>query len=191
MFYFFSCDSNQKVFFNSFLALDHLLKICDPWETANFTKYLEQVPDGLCAECLPDCTSTIYDTRVSSASFKTCDHTNIGKAPNLNFPPLNLHWHFSLGSSAMCEFSTTGQINPPIWAHAVNQEYKKVQNEVPEWFEKSGIFPSQRNYVSATKFQNLVLKSDVASQPTYNAYDKDIAVVNFYFDKSSILQFTR
>ena len=27
--------------------------------------------------------------------------------------------------------------------------------------------------------------------PTYNAYEKDIAMVNFYFDKSSILQYKR
>ena len=27
--------------------------------------------------------------------------------------------------------------------------------------------------------------------PTYNAYEKDIAMVNFYFDKSSILQYIR
>ena len=38
---------------------------------------------------------------------------------------------------------------------------------------------------------NLVLKTQVEANPTYNAYEKDIALVNFYFDKSSILQFTR
>ena len=29
------------------------------------------------------------------------------------------------------------------------------------------------------------------NKPTYNAYEEDITIVNFYFDKSTILQFTR
>jgi hypothetical protein len=45
--------------------------------------------------------------------------------------------------------------------------------------------------VSESKIPNLVFKSQAEANPTYNAYDKDIAMVNFYFDKSSILQFTR
>ena len=78
-------------------ALDEHLKMCDPWETQNFTKYFETVPDDQCSDCLPDCISTIYDTEVSSAPFFKCDHTNIG-------------------SSSMCQFSLdANQINPPLF----------------------------------------------------------------------------
>ena len=148
---------------------DDELKLCDPWQTRNFTLHLEQTPDGHCDYCLPDCVSTIYESQVSSAPFKVCDHTNIG-------------------SSSMCQFSTKSEINPPIWAAAVNQEFGQ---KVPDYFNKSGIFPSTRRYVPAKKFNNLVLKNEVEEHPTYNAYDYDIAIVEFYFDKSSVLQFTR
>ena len=45
--------------------------------------------------------------------------------------------------------------------------------------------------MESSKVPNLVLRSQVEQVPTYNAYERDIAQVHFYFDKSSILQFTR
>ena len=56
------------------IATDDNLKICDPWQARNFSSFLELTPDGHCDYCLPDCISTIYNTQVSSAPFKPCDH---------------------------------------------------------------------------------------------------------------------
>lgn len=164
---------NKNKLYSQFSVLDENLKLCDPWETKNFSQHLEFVPDGHCDHCLPDCISTIYDIRVSSAPFKACDHTNIG-------------------SSSMCQFSTKNdQINPPIWAADVNQEYQTEQKTLPEFLNMSGIFPSTRQVVPTSKVNQLVLKSKALKAPTYNAFENDIAIVNFYFDKSTALQFIR
>ena len=148
--------------------------MCDPWETQNFTRHFETVPDDHCYHCLPDCISTIYDTEVSSAPFFNCDHTNIG-------------------SSSMCQFTldSPDQINPPLFIEQAMEQYKKDTENVPDFLDKSGFFSNQRRFIDPLKFPNLVLRSQVEESPTYNAYERDIALVHFYFDKSSILQFTR
>ena len=86
------------------IATDDNLKICDPWQARNFSNFLELTPDGHCDYCLPDCISTIYNTQVSSAPFKPCDHSNIGASP-------------------MCQFSTKNDLNPPIWAQGTFINY--------------------------------------------------------------------
>ena len=148
---------------------DDDLKFCDPWESQDFTKEMELTPDGHCDHCLPDCISTIYDTRLSSAPFGRCDHKNVGSSP-------------------MCQLSVNPTINPPIWASDVNLEYG---DSPPEFFKNAGIFPNKRRKIQENKMDDLVLKKDVENEPFYDAYEQDIAVVNFYFDKSSILQFSR
>ena len=79
--------------------------MCNPWETREFTNHTENIPDGTCDHCYPDCTSTLYDTEVSSAPFKPCDHTN-------------------LESSSMCSLTTGNGINPPLWAYNVKHQYE-------------------------------------------------------------------
>ena len=71
------------------------------------------------------------------------------------------------------------------------EQYKKDTEKVPDFLDKSGFFSNQRRFIEAEKWPNLVLRSQVEQAPTYNAYERDIARVHFYFDKSSILQFTR
>ena len=124
------------------IATDDNLKICDPWQARNFSNFLELTPDGHCDYCLPDCISTIYNTQVSSAPFKPCDHSNIGASP-------------------MCQFSTKNDLNPPIWAQAVEQQYEKSEGNIPEFLDNSGIFPNERRYVAASKVDHLMLKTQV------------------------------
>ena len=76
-------------------------KLCNPWENMEYLDHMEKMPDDTCDHCLPDCTATIYDRRVSSAIFKPCDHTN-------------------LESSKMCQLTGNEQINPPPFFDNVN-----------------------------------------------------------------------
>ena len=38
--------------------------MCDPWDALKFVHYMENVPDGKCNHCMPDCQSLTY-TEVS------------------------------------------------------------------------------------------------------------------------------
>ena len=61
----------------------------------------------------------------------------------------------------MCQFSTKNDLNPPIWAQAVEQQYEKSEGSIPEFLENSGIFSNKRRYVAETKVGNLMLKNQV------------------------------
>ena len=42
-----------------------------------------------------------------------------------------------------------------------------------------------------SKIENAVFQHKLRESPTYDAYEKDIAIVNFYFGKSTFWQFQR
>jgi hypothetical protein len=149
--------------------------VCDPWETKTFQDFMTNVPDQECSYCLPDCTDTIYQSRVSAAPFRDCDHTN-------------------LGSSALCDFEDL-DMNPPIWSHMVGEEFAGAGLDAPEYAkpnDSQGRFSSVRDtIVNPAIVKDLTLLNYYKKHPTYNAFEKDIAIVNFYFDQSSIVQFKR
>ena len=119
---------------------------------------------------------TNYQTRVSAAPFRGCDHTN-------------------LGSSALCDFEDL-DMNPPIWSNMVENEFTGAgYTEAPEYARPNGSqgrFANIRNtIVNPAIIQDLTLLTYYKKNPTYDAFEKDIAIVNFYFDQSSIVQFKR
>ena len=147
--------------------------MCNPWETRTFLEYLDTIPDTTCDYCLPDCTTTLYEASVSSAQFKPCDHTNLEASP-------------------MCLLTSETQINPPIWASSILRQYENSSKDnLPDFITNTTHFLNKRDSTLPSKFPNLVFQQEFQERPTYNAFEEDIAVVNFYFDKSSILQFTR
>lgn len=154
---------------------DHVTNMCDPWEDKKFLNLVAEVPSEKCSHCLSDCTVTNYDARISTAAFRMCDHTNIG-------------------SSSMCNMQDL-TMNPPIWANLVTKEYEvaKGKDKVPEFAQPSSKRQSNiRPYVRRPEqLETLAFKKSHDSVPTYDAFEKDIGIVNFYFEKSTILQYKR
>ena len=152
---------------------DEYTNVCDPWETKRFQKFMTNVPDGECTRCLPDCTDTIYQSRVSAAPFRDCDHTN-------------------LGSSSLCDFDDL-DMNPPIWSYMVEDEFRGHDLEVPDYAKPGNEKRSniRKSIVDPSKIKDLTLLNYYKNHKTYNAFEKDIAIVNFYFDQSNIVQFKR
>ena len=48
-----------------------------------------------------------------------------------------------------------------------------------------------RKYIKDSKIDSLTLKDYREKHPTYDAFENDIAIANFYFDKSTIIRFKR
>ena len=147
--------------------------VCDPWETKRFQKYMTNVPDDECDHCLPDCTDTIYQSRVSAAPFRTCDHTN-------------------LGASTLCDFDNL-DMNPPIWSNMVEEEFTGADLKVPDYAKPDSkkLSNIRKSIVDPSSIKDLTLLNYYKNHKTYNAFEKDIAIVNFYFDQSNIVQFKR
>ena len=148
-------------------------QFCDPWDTLEFQRLMASAPDQQCSSCLPDCTKTIYEATVSAAPFRQCDHTN-------------------LGTSHLCDLEDE-DMNPPIWSQLVQNEYESAKGEVPEFAAPNEKRMSNtRKYVASKKKEAyLVLQVKNNRTPYYDAYTNDIAIVNFYFDKSTVLLYKR
>ena len=144
---------------------DLSMYVCNPWESVKFFQFMNQVPDDQCSNCLPDCSTTVYEPYNSDAKFKICDSSN-------------------LGVSRLCNLNNKALPQPTKFGTQVIDEYKSRQLN-PSFI--SVLQSSIRNY-SAT-----LPNGDVFTQhpKTYNAYEKDIALVEIFFSKSTIFQMGR
>ena len=140
---------------------------CNPWETEEFIMNQKLVPINECSHCLPDCNSTEYEATITSAPLRKCDRTN-------------------LGTSNLCNFKKS-YVHPPMWAEQIEQEYLLSMGNVPEYI-KSG-----DSEMTNVRGENVLEEDSEGSgdKPIYDAFEQDIAVVNFYFSKSTIIQFKR
>ena len=134
--------------------------ICDPWEAKAFDYYFNNVPDGTCLHCLPDCSTVLYEASITAVPFRKCDFRN-------------------LGVSALCSVDEPLPPSPQIWSKQVIEELVKIGFSNELRLTKQGVTSSVRNYhISLTPENN-----------TYDAYDKDIAIVEFYFKTPSVIEF--
>jgi hypothetical protein len=135
--------------------------MCDPWQAVEFEKQMaDQIPKDQCSYCLPDCQNTIFRYSLTSLPFKGCDESNIG-------------------ISFLCNIEDQDFPQPRIWGQAVLDEYKNA-NPMPSYI--SNLISSQR-YLSASPiiFTKMERK--------YKAYEKDIAVLQVYFDSPTVFKF--
>ena len=151
-----------------------LYEICDPWQTKKFQSIFQNVDDEECKDCLPDCISTQYETSLTSAPFGYCERTNFGLSP-------------------FCDLSVEKNlmVNPPIWRSIVEEEYRKFGGgQIPRFIRSSATLLSNiRQYADAEEGKNLVFRAQYESNIEYNAMEKDITLVNFYFDQSDVVQY--
>ena len=142
------------------------IKMCNPWNTAKFQKILsEDIPNDECIHCLADCTTTVYETSISYAKFQECDHTNIGV-------------------NRLCDMET-GDLNPAPWTYLAQKEFTSSNKSLPWYLQTNSAankFSDQRKKSSNPNIiKGLVFQSELKNNPTYNAWEKDIGIVNIYF----------
>ena len=166
-------------------------RICDPWEARNFRNLMDNIPDGHCNKCLPDCSTTLYHASVTAAPFRRCDYKN-------------------LGISHLCNFDLN--MNPPIWGQQVLEQYKEETTEIPDYIrqkvksqfrEFAGTFKVQNYLELMIKYLSFVILDDTIAagipvfqatntkSPKYDAYEKDIAMVTFFFESSTVFEYAR
>ena len=155
-------------------------KLCNPWNIVKFNEILKkQIPRGLCTKCLPDCSATRYETTISYAELQPCDSTSIG------------------GTSLLCNL-LDGAINPSPWISLAQAEYINLNYSVPWYLNTSSI--SSNNGEANKKFSNIrsrikneneeeIFATEVNKNPSYNAYEKDIGIINVYFAHRDALKY--
>ena len=89
--------------------------MCDPWTSFGIERSMFQdMPDGVCDDCLPDCTETQFATHVTSVPFRRCDYKN-------------------LGVSYLCDFKDPFLPEPRIWGRQVLEEYNHLGAKPPDY----------------------------------------------------------
>ena len=150
-----------------FPTADDYVTACDPWESYDFLQIMSnEIPDNNCPMCLPDCNVTIYEPTINSIPFDSCDYRN-------------------LGVSRFCSFN---EKRP----HPMTDKFiTQVQNE------NNFQYNSKYNFTLFFNLQNITTtnRTHAATIPTgdvfklipkyYDAFDRDIAMVNRIFQKST------
>ena len=139
------------------------ITLCDPWETIQFLDYMiTNIPDDQCPQCKPDCQTTLYERSVTSVPFRRCDSNN-------------------LGVSFFCNLNSKDGPKPNKFAQQVFNEYAiRGLNETFLQSLQSGMRTYAKTLTDGDVF--------TLNPKTYDAYDKDIAMVEIFFQKSTIFQ---
>ena len=85
--------------------------MCNPWNKEKFLQIIQkQIPEDQCKHCLPDCTTTKYESSMTYAGLRKCDRTNLG------------------GTSMLCAL-VDGPFNPAPWTTTAQEEFKDANKE--------------------------------------------------------------
>ena len=153
------------------------VKMCNPFDSFKFLNHMKNVSQSSCEHCLPDCVSTMYDSSVTAAPFRRCDYKNLGVSP-------------------LCSFEST--IEPQIWAESLLTEYESSTDGVPTYVydmvgDRSHPKTNKRYYVRNTDddINRVVFAVQNENNKEYDAYEKDIAMVTFFFESPTAFVYER
>ena len=154
-------------------------KMCNPWNTQKFLQIIEnQLPNDLCQHCLPDCSIVRYDAVMTYANLRKCDRTNIG------------------GTSMLCAL-VDGTMNPAPWMNTAQNEFISANQTLPWYLDTDGKqtdiskqqFPNERKQVENSVGSKSMFPSQLSEHPTYDAFKKDIGILNVFFSEKKILKY--
>jgi hypothetical protein len=149
----------------NFPIINEVHSVCNPWETQNISTIMQsQVPSGRCDYCLPDCRRNIYSMTISTQPFRRCDERSLEVSP-------------------MCSVLRKSIPKPEMWGRQVEDYFTQNLTDLRSAI-LSNITSSKR-----TVKQSFVLHGMFPGLTSeYDAYEKDIAVLNVYFDSTTVLK---
>ena len=107
-----------------------------------------------------------------------------------------------MGVSFLCNFEEQiqgQQIQPPIWGQNVLEQYLDEINEVPAYLESLVNNSNKRFFADNQGSANQVFSAanvDINEfgekvPKSYDAYEKDIAMVTFFFETNTVFEYSR
>ena len=80
-------------------------------------------------------------------------------------------------------------MNPPIWGQQVIDQYTEEIGNVPQYV--SEVIDSNIRDFTVHSADHQIFTATNTKQTKYNAYERDIAMATFYFDTSTVFQYSR
>ena len=157
---------------------DANVSMCDPFDSFKFVGFMKNISQSKCGHCLPDCTTTVYDSSVTAAPFRKCNFKNLGVSP-------------------LCHLGST--IRPQIWSESLLAEYEEDSDtSVPTYVtqrvgDRTNSRTNLRYYVhqQGNRDDEIVFKVQNNNEKSYDAYDKDIGMATFFFDSPTAFVYER
>ena len=149
--------------FFPFQNLNH--RMCDPWEKSEMMEIMKNdIPDDACIKCLPDCNRIIYQKSVSVQPFRICDEKNFGM-------------------SRLCSLENV-ELKPQIWGKQVLEQLSGSKYNLTKL--KASVKSSQRFLKMITN--DAIVFTNISR--TYDAFEKDISMLNVFFDSPTALKYS-
>ena len=84
-------------------------------------------------------------------------------------------------------------MNPPIWIKTVGDEFEGEKLDIPDYVKPNPLKLSniRRAVGSPNMLSDLTLIQKYNKSKKYDAFEKDIAIVNFYYDQSNVVKFKK
>jgi hypothetical protein len=143
------------------------IAICDPWTSSDFYQIMsKEIPDSFCEHCLPDCKSTLYEPTITTVPFEKCDASNIG-------------------ISKFCRIDA--KLQEPMLTYLFIQILGEFTNLDYGYYGSSSI-PDYIPLKQHTEIRKNDFNIFKKNQEAYNAYERDIAMVEIIYQKSTLLQ---
>ena len=141
--------------------------ICDPWQAVEMLKIMSDVPNQQCKHCLPDCSSTIFKTRISTAPLRKCSLVN-------------------LGNTSFCSWYNHRSIIPDMLDDL-------VLNDTDNRFGSSAYYQKKNFTSSQRKFGVFLPHGDIFENTNvgYNAFNRDISKVQVFFRSATVIKYQR
>ena len=140
--------------------------LCNMWQNYRISNIMQnEVPSDECNYCLPDCRHVIYSQSITAQPFRRCDERNIEVTP-------------------MCSILNKNFISPPVWGKQVYNHFMNLTNTVPDFVSK--ITSNQRTVKKSYQQHDFFINR---GQTVYDAFDQDIAILNVFFDSTTVMQF--
>ena len=138
-------------------------------------------PRDLCKHCLPDCSTTKYETSVSYGELQKCDGTTTG------------------GTNLLCKL-VDGSLNPAPWMKLAQDEFERGGESLPPYLKtlsddthnlmKNRKFSNKRSRLHAQNGKSVELfQSELLKNPWYDAFEKDIGIINVFFAEKKITKY--
>ncbi len=139
--------------------------LCNPFQNFRISQIMQnEVPSDTCNYCLPDCIRTIYSQSLTTQPLRRCDERNMEVTP-------------------MCSLMNRDYIVPPLWGQQVYDSYNVTSSNV------TGLLANITSNIRTVKKSYQLYNLFTRAENHYDAFAKDIAVLNVFFDTTTVMVF--
>ena len=159
-------------------------KLCNPWKARQFRDFMNSIPYVHVTPVYQIAAQPYTPpSSVTAAPFRRCNYKNLGVS-------------FLCNSEDQIQGK---QIHPPIWEESVLNQYLDEIITIPDYLHSLLRHSNKKFFADEEAFGKPIFKAanvkigddENLTRKSYDAHEKDIAMVNFYFETNTVFEYCR